>query len=280
MAENSASASATIGFLTVLQETSGQLGGYLVTNGWGRPLEFRLSTAVQPNRVQQILYGSTLQSYICADLIGKTLVDKTPTPVSLIVTDCDTALDLRRSLSIPVAWYSSKESSLARDLTASGAQVCPEEKGGPLLRHPRYPADNQAIRLILDRLGSRLGITADGPATVSRAAPGLPLAQLGSRNLAAVGEISAALPEAIAQYGGWFRGIGSFVSLNGNAVAPGFGANSGGFLVGLDREVAPGVYLGGAAGYLHTAVAEHSTSNGDIDTGRIVGYGGGRADAA
>ena len=49
-----------LGFLTVLNEPSGYLGGYLVTNVWGRPLEFRLSTAVQPNRVQQILYGSTL----------------------------------------------------------------------------------------------------------------------------------------------------------------------------------------------------------------------------
>src|SRR5581483_8078339 len=37
-----------IGFLTVLHEASGYLGGYLVTNVWGRPVEFRLSSAVQP----------------------------------------------------------------------------------------------------------------------------------------------------------------------------------------------------------------------------------------
>src|SRR4051812_47750949 len=49
-----------VGFLTVLHEAGGYVGGYLVTNGWGRPLEFRLSTAVQPNRVQQILYAATL----------------------------------------------------------------------------------------------------------------------------------------------------------------------------------------------------------------------------
>ncbi len=60
----------------MLQEANGFLGGYLVTNQWGRPLEFRLSTAVQPNRVQQVLYAGTLEAYLCADLIGKTLVDK------------------------------------------------------------------------------------------------------------------------------------------------------------------------------------------------------------
>ena len=48
----------TLGFLTVVQDAGGYLGGYLVTNAWGRPLEFRLTTAVQPNRVQQILYGA------------------------------------------------------------------------------------------------------------------------------------------------------------------------------------------------------------------------------
>src|SRR5262249_57589758 len=68
-----------LGFLTVLRDTNGYLGGYLVTNRWGRPLEFRLTTAVQPNRVQQVLYGETLESYLCADLIGKALFEKTAT---------------------------------------------------------------------------------------------------------------------------------------------------------------------------------------------------------
>src|SRR5438874_9502528 len=72
-------AASALGFLTIVQEQNGYLGGYLVTNLWGRPLEFRLSTAVQPNRVQQILYGPALQPYLCADLIGKTLVEKTAT---------------------------------------------------------------------------------------------------------------------------------------------------------------------------------------------------------
>ena len=68
MTKTTATATPNLGFLTVLHEPSGYLGGYLVTNVWGRPLEFRVSTAVQPNRVQRILYGGTLQPYICAEL--------------------------------------------------------------------------------------------------------------------------------------------------------------------------------------------------------------------
>ena len=92
----SATATTNLGFLTILRDGAGYLGGYLVTNPWGRPLEFRLSSAVQPNRVQQILYGQSLEPYICADLIGKTLVDKTATAAQIIVTDHPAALDHRR----------------------------------------------------------------------------------------------------------------------------------------------------------------------------------------
>ncbi len=87
------------GFLTVLQETSGFVGGYLVTNRWGRPLEFRLTTSVQPNRIQQILYGKGLLSFICGELIGKTLVEKANTSSPLIFTDLAAVLDLRRKIS-------------------------------------------------------------------------------------------------------------------------------------------------------------------------------------
>src|SRR2546430_2693569 len=90
-----------LGFLTILQEINGFFGGYLVTNSWGRPLEFRLSTAVQPSRVQQILYGPTLRPYICADLIGKTLVEKAVTGVQVILTDCQPVLELRLSIATP-----------------------------------------------------------------------------------------------------------------------------------------------------------------------------------
>ena len=59
MSERS-NAPVTLGFLTVVQEPSGWVGGYLVTNSWGRPLEFRLTTAVQPNRVQTAGHGRSL----------------------------------------------------------------------------------------------------------------------------------------------------------------------------------------------------------------------------
>jgi hypothetical protein len=136
-----------LGFLTVLQEAGGYVGGYLVTNEWGRPLEFRLSTAVQPNRVQQILYAGTLQPYICADLIGKTLVDRTAASVPLVVTDTEAALDLRLRLEVPVAWIA-PEGNHPSALPVRGAVCC----------HRRFPEDAAAIEQVLDRVTGLLDL--------------------------------------------------------------------------------------------------------------------------
>jgi hypothetical protein len=91
-----------LGFLSVVHESSGYLGGYLLTNGWGRPLEFRLTSAVQPNRVQAALYGDTLIEYVHGELIGKTLIEKSSTPPALVVTDVPMALATRNFVSMPV----------------------------------------------------------------------------------------------------------------------------------------------------------------------------------
>lgn len=91
-----------IGFLTILHEPAGLVGGYLLTNHWGRPLEFRHTTAVQPNRVHEILYGPTLLQYLHADLIGKTLIEKSSTRPTLIVTDSRPALAVGSRVLLPV----------------------------------------------------------------------------------------------------------------------------------------------------------------------------------
>jgi hypothetical protein len=159
MPDPAVSAPLHVGFLTVLHEPTGYLGGYLVTNTWGRPLEFRLSSAVQPNRVHQILYGGTLKPYVCADLIGKTLLDKTATAVQLVVTDSEPALDLRLKVAVPVVWLAAADDPLGAALAAGGGCVRPAGDGrGPLLCHPRFPGDVPAVRELLGRLDEGLDL--------------------------------------------------------------------------------------------------------------------------
>lgn len=134
-----------LGFLTILQEPAGTVGGYLVTNLWGRPLEFRLTNAIQPNRVQHILYGETLNSYLCGELIGKTLLDKSTTPVAWIITDHTAALDLRLRVNVPVSVW----------VPGGPPPVLPgDPQGRGLFGHERFPDDGAIVHELLAKLGN------------------------------------------------------------------------------------------------------------------------------
>lgn len=94
---------AALGFLTVVEmPEAGLLGGYLVTNAAGRPLEFHCTAPVRANRAQEILYGPTLRPYLYGEQIGRALAAKATTDVRLICTDCEPALALREFVTAPV----------------------------------------------------------------------------------------------------------------------------------------------------------------------------------
>jgi hypothetical protein len=159
MSETTPTEPVHLGFLTVFQEVSGYLGGYLITNSWGRPLEFRLSTAVQPNRVQQILYGPTLDEYLCADLIGRTLVEKSSTPIRLLITNTRQALAIRRHIDVPVvAVMPRDENAIASDPNSSIILLPVDHPSVRMLYNGGYAGEAEAIRALLLRIDSALDL--------------------------------------------------------------------------------------------------------------------------
>jgi hypothetical protein len=93
-----------LGFLTAVEvPEKGFVGGLLVTNRFGRPLEFQCTAPVKANRTQEILYGATLKPYLLAELIGRTLVDKVAVKPHVVLTEHAELLDLREHVGIPVA---------------------------------------------------------------------------------------------------------------------------------------------------------------------------------
>ena len=103
-ANSQASSSSSLGFLTVLEhEQYGLVGGYLLLNCAGRPLEFHCTAPVKPNRAQQILFGPTLMPYLYGEQIGQALVTKSPLAPLVVWTDVEAALAVRDYVSLPVA---------------------------------------------------------------------------------------------------------------------------------------------------------------------------------
>lgn len=92
-----------LGFFSVCPHSDGGfIGGYLILNGVGRPLEFHCTTPVKPNRTQQILYGATLRPYLFGEQIAPALIAKAKTSVHLVCVSQWESLSLASHISEPV----------------------------------------------------------------------------------------------------------------------------------------------------------------------------------
>ena len=126
-----------VGFLTVLEHSQhGLMGGYLVLNIAGRPLEFHCTAPVKPNRAQQILYGPTLEPYLYGEQIGQALVSKSTLDPLVIFTDRSPAMAVRMSIDVPLALVLPHE-------TTSLAVVPSHSPGESSMIRPAAPAGHK-----------------------------------------------------------------------------------------------------------------------------------------
>ncbi len=92
-----------LGFLTIVTDSSqARLGGLLLVNASGRPLEFHCTAAVKPNRAQEILYGPALGQYLCGEQIGMALCNALKHRPAVLLTDITDVLALRPLVDFPL----------------------------------------------------------------------------------------------------------------------------------------------------------------------------------
>jgi hypothetical protein len=126
-----------LGFLAAIEDPErGFVGGLLVTNRFGRPLEFQCTTPVRPNRTQQILYGPTLRPYLLAEVIGRTLVEKVGVKPHLVLIEAPELLELRLHVDVPVAYLANTDSDLVSTVRIGKC---------PLVFHADYASDGKDI---------------------------------------------------------------------------------------------------------------------------------------
>ncbi len=121
-------AAVTIAYFTVIEsDRTGWTGGLLVLNGGGRPLEFQCTLPVRPTKTHEILFGATLRSHLISEVIGKLLLEKVRTPLSLVCCDQPEALRLDACCSAPVALVveaaESDEGPITDDMIAGYSMV-------------------------------------------------------------------------------------------------------------------------------------------------------------
>jgi len=114
MQENKPKITISVGFITVRHHPiHGFFGGYLIVNNLARPLEFHCTLPVQPTRAQQILYGATLNEFVCGEQIARALVTKAKCVPAVLFADTQAVLTLRHMHPLPVGVIEFREDRAA-----------------------------------------------------------------------------------------------------------------------------------------------------------------------
>lgn len=120
-----------LGFLTVIDQSRfGLIGGYLVLNPAGRPLEFHCTSPIKPNKAQEILYGETLEPYLCGEQIARTLLSRSKTPIRYVLTNTASVLPVQAMVDKPIIYVFGKLER--REMPAQSTGVDEEARQGPV----------------------------------------------------------------------------------------------------------------------------------------------------
>ncbi|MDG2385013.1 MAG: hypothetical protein P8N76_25300 [Pirellulaceae bacterium] len=147
-----ASQTPNFGFVTVTDLGGAvRIGGYLILNSTGRPLEFHCTAPVRPNRAQEILYGATLESYLHGEQIGQALIANGQVQPDLILTDRASVLSLREFSTIPVAclWDSNRALQAGERMADPNLISCLADDFS-LRLDIRYQGESDAIRSMIE----------------------------------------------------------------------------------------------------------------------------------
>ncbi len=92
-----------IGFLTAVGDYAhGVIGGLLVLDLVGRPLEYHCTEPFRPNRVQEILFGPSLDGFVWGEQIAVALVSRSKVDLSAVLTNTPKMLPAAEKLNTPL----------------------------------------------------------------------------------------------------------------------------------------------------------------------------------
>jgi len=97
-----ASGAANIGYLES-REFNGQfLGGLLVVDAQGIPVEFQYTEPVVPDKIQRIIYGKSMNRYLKAEVIARTLWKNLSNKPGLLVVNDNLLFSIWQELKVPM----------------------------------------------------------------------------------------------------------------------------------------------------------------------------------
>lgn len=150
------------------------MGGIMVTDAYGLPLEFRYTEPVRATRLQRILYGDVLEKYIHGEVIAGNLIGRLEQKPELFLVADPAVLDAvqemgRKAVLILASRVSPlKEFGAWQDISETEFFLQVTDSGSPArIRLPGRSAD-PALRTEVTRLLTEIGRTMDPTEPVAR----------------------------------------------------------------------------------------------------------------
>jgi hypothetical protein len=109
------------------------MGGLLVTDQKGFPIEFRYTDPIKPSKLQQIIYGNALDRYLIVEVIARSLAESITDKPEIYITDSKLILELKDILAAPLVSIQESGESPLPEL----GDITKLENGGILMQiHP------------------------------------------------------------------------------------------------------------------------------------------------
>lgn len=149
------------------------MGGAMVTDGHGLPLEFRYTEPVRATKLQRILYGDVLEKYIHGDVIAGNLIGRLEQKPDLFVVSEPALLDTvaaagkRVLLMLGARVPPLKEFGAVQDISDTEYFLQVTDSGSPVRLRLPAPGD-AALRAEATRLLTEAGRTMDPTEPLAR----------------------------------------------------------------------------------------------------------------
>jgi hypothetical protein len=100
------------GYITIVEDPHGGfLGGALVVNQRGRPIEFHCTDTLLVSRAEEILYGATLRPHLFCERLGTSLLAKIAAKVEVVLVNQPELWPLGDQATPPVVLVTAMETS-------------------------------------------------------------------------------------------------------------------------------------------------------------------------
>ena len=76
-----------LAYFVAIREGTSYLGGLLMTNSQGIPMDFRYTEPITPTKLQSVLYGKALEPHLREEVIQKALLKEIKTPPHMMFVE-------------------------------------------------------------------------------------------------------------------------------------------------------------------------------------------------